>query len=376
MKLLNIAILSSLLLSGPTFVHAAETDAYADAVIASSIHTYAAENALSAPDSAYADFREDLAYVTLDLGEGEEAAGDLTLHEQILDYGASYQVQFLAADQTVLQTTGGTFGLYATETLVTYTATEPYRYVKVTCVGSKLWRIDAVSAEGIEQPAEPEEAPMTEEEEPAEESSVPTSQGMLVKLVDDGNPSTTVDAAVYEIGADGKRHAFPSETVYRTWYETDDALAFIDEENLANYELGANVTVRPGTWLVKITTDPKVYAVEPGGVLRWITSEALAEALYGNAWGQRVIDVPDTFWSNYTVGDPITTETHPAGTLATASTGEILYLGDGAFYTLTSEVSALMRFANRFYVTVSDEKLERFDAGGELAADATIAYPY
>ena len=65
------------------------------------------------------------------------------------------------------------------------------------------------------------------------------------------------------------------------------------------------MTYRPGAKLVKIQTDPKVYAVSRNGVLHWVKTEALATALYGANWNTRVDDVPDTFFTNYTVGTPI-----------------------------------------------------------------------
>jgi hypothetical protein len=56
---------------------------------------------------------------------------------------------------------------------------------------------------------------------------------------------------------------------------------------------------------VKITTDPKVYAVAKGGVLRHVGSESVAAALYGADWAQRIDDVPDPFFVNYALGSPI-----------------------------------------------------------------------
>lgn len=383
MKLTSILVTSFLIFSSVPMVRAAEpSDVYADAVYASSVNTYAAANAIGEPDGAYADFMEELADVTLDMGEGEEGTGDLTFTSQALEYGASWQVEFYDENLVELDRTNGSFGLYETETTATYSGTEPYRYVKVICVTDKRWRLDAVEAASIvEAPTEeePAEEPVTEapaEEEPAAENPDAPPQGLLVKLVDDGDPSTTADAAVYVIGADGMRHAFPSVSVYTTWFEDFEDVAFIDPANLASYQLGANVTVRPGTRLVKITTDPKVYAVEPGGVLRWVTSEAIALALYGEDWNLRVMDVPDTFWGNYTVGDAITTETHPEGSLGVLSTGEVTYLGSDAYYSLPGDVFDFMRFNMNFRVNVSDEKLESFEDGGELSADPDIAYPY
>ena len=58
--------------------------------------------------------------------------------------------------------------------------------------------------------------------------------------------------------------------------------------------------------MVKIISDPKVYAVSRGGLLRWIGTEEIAKALYGNDWNKQIDDVSDAFFFNYRIGDPIT----------------------------------------------------------------------
>ena len=74
--------------------------------------------------------------------------------------------------------------------------------------------------------------------------------------------------------------------------------------------------MRPGTKLVKITTDPKVYAVEPGGDLLWVPSEAVAKTLYGDMWAKRVVDVADAFFTNYDVtGEEVSEDAYQAGSL-------------------------------------------------------------
>ena len=57
--------------------------------------------------------------------------------------------------------------------------------------------------------------------------------------------------------------------------------------------------------MVKITTDPKTYAVAGGEVLRWVKTEAVAVSLYGVDWNKKIDDVPDAFFINYTIGDSI-----------------------------------------------------------------------
>lgn len=111
--------------------------------------------------------------------------------------------------------------------------------------------------------------------------------------------------AVYYCGADGRRYVFPHKKVYKSWYDDFTEVAVITEINLAQIRLGGNVTYRPGVKLIKIQTDPKVYTVAPGGVLRWITSPQIAASLYGTAWAKQVDDVSDAFFVNYTVGEPV-----------------------------------------------------------------------
>src|SRR5262249_24538433 len=66
--------------------------------------------------------------------------------------------------------------------------------------------------------------------------------------------------------------------------------------------IGGNVTYRPGAKMVKIQSDPKTYAVDAGGVLRWVKNEAVASALYGADWNTKIDDVPDAFFVNYKLG--------------------------------------------------------------------------
>ena len=378
MRTANILALG-LLLAGlfpAATIASAPSDVYADESIGSPVSVYRPSNAAGEPDGVYADFQDERAAVTLDMGDGEEGTGDLTLTYRILDYGAAWRVELMDVDSNVLQNTSGSFAIYSTETTVAYDGSEPYRYVRVTCVEDELWSLDAIAAEDTSQFVGGDEPPT--DEEPADDS-VETStpqRGMVVRLVDDGDPTTTVDEAVYVVDDEGMRHAFPSETVYKTWYEDFDDIAYIDPANLATYALGPNVTVRPGTWLVKITTDPKVYAVEPGGVLRWVSTEAIAVSIYGTGWAKRVIDVPDTFWGNYTVGDPITEEIPPAGSVGALPSGEVVYLSEPGYYSLPGDTLSYMRFMSKFFLTISDDEQTHFAPGGDLRVDPGIAFPY
>ncbi len=120
---------------------------------------------------------------------------------------------------------------------------------------------------------------------------------------------SNTNASIYYVGQDQKRHAFPTEAVFKSWYDDFSNVQTVSDQTLASYPLIKNVTYRPGTRLVKIKTDPKVYAVARGSVLRWIQTEAIARAIYGDNWATQVDDVADAFFANYLVGNPITMAT-------------------------------------------------------------------
>ncbi len=111
-------------------------------------------------------------------------------------------------------------------------------------------------------------------------------------------------SAVYYV-EEGRRYVFPNESVYRSWYQDFSGVETVDDRELASYLIGGNVTYKPGSRLVKIQSDPKVYAVGPGGALRWIASEDAARALYGDGWPKRVDDIPDGQFPDYRQGSSV-----------------------------------------------------------------------
>lgn len=112
---------------------------------------------------------------------------------------------------------------------------------------------------------------------------------------------------VYYFAANGKRYVFPNSKTYFTWYTNFDGVKTISDGALSTIPLGGNVTYRPGRKMVKITTDPRTYVVDQGGILRHVQTEQLAETLYGIAWKSNVEDLPDAFFINYRVGTAIQT---------------------------------------------------------------------
>jgi len=112
--------------------------------------------------------------------------------------------------------------------------------------------------------------------------------------------------AVYYCGLDGRRYIFVNERVFYSWFTDFSTLVEMSLEDIARIPIGGNITYRPGTRMVKIESDPRVYAIARGGLLRWVQTEAVAAALYGPDWNRMVDDVPVAFWVNYRFGDPIT----------------------------------------------------------------------
>jgi hypothetical protein len=110
--------------------------------------------------------------------------------------------------------------------------------------------------------------------------------------------------AVYYCGMDGKRYVFPNQATYYSWYLDFKGVVALSADTLAKIPLGGNITFKPGT-LVKVQTDPKVYVVSKGGLLRWVQTEAAAVALFGKGWAKLVHDVPDVFFVDYVIGPPI-----------------------------------------------------------------------
>lgn len=172
----------------------------------------------------------------------------------------------------------------------------------------------------------------------APEAKAAASAGSLIKM--NGLSS------VYYLGADSKRYVFPNETTYFSWYKDFSSVVTIPQSELESYSLGANVTMRPGTNLVKITTNPKVYAVEAGGNLVWVPSEAVASTLYGSTWASKIVDVPDAFFTNYkTTSKEVTASAYPQGSLVKFGGTDVYYINaDGT----ASKVSAAAFDANRF----------------------------
>ena len=160
---------------------------------------------------------------------------------------------------------------------------------------------EEVVEEEVEEEEEIVEEVVEEEDEPlvAEESN-------LIKLAcaEDAGVNDAC-RAVYYYANDHKRHAFPNERIFLTWFDDFDDVIEVSGDFMSDISLGKNVTYHPGAKMVKFQTVPTVYAVSAVGELRAIASEDVASDLYGSDWNQQIDDIPDVFFGNYSFGDAI-----------------------------------------------------------------------
>lgn len=202
------------------------------------------------------------------------------------------------ADYGLSVTEDGTPGLNHAITLLNLSPNTTYHFrAKAAAADSSDMTADTVFTTGLVSPA-----------------PRPANAGELVK--------TAGSTAVYYIGSDGKRHAFPNALIYASWYPDFSGVKTISDSDMATYQLGGNVAYKPGSRLVKFQSLPKTYAVDRNGTLRWVKDEATAVALYGADWNSKVDDLSDALYTDYTFGADIASSADysPASAAASAPT--------------------------------------------------------
>ena len=204
-------------------------------------------------------------------------------------------------------------------------------------------------------PPAPEEAPSEVAPPPPPPPSALTA-GDLVR-----SPGSST---VYYYGRDGKRHVFPNEKVYFSWYKDFTGVKTVSDTQLASLPLGGLVRLRPGTKLVKIVSDPKVYAVEPGGVLRWVPNEEQATLLFGKDWAKRVVDVDVALFVAYSIGPNLEANTHPRGAV-------FRYQGQTQRFYVDKESGVLSKRP----ITDEGFSANRFSDENVVTIPATVTYP-
>ncbi len=137
-------------------------------------------------------------------------------------------------------------------------------------------------------------------------------------------------STVYYYDGDG-RLTYPNENIFFSWHADFSDVVTISDSQLAGIPLEGNVMQAPwGKW-VKITSSDKVYAPAQDGVLHWIESEAVAEALYGGSgWNTFIQDIPDVFFADYSEGASVmsTTSLVDGGLYASGGTTYLYWDGE------------------------------------------------
>jgi hypothetical protein len=183
-------------------------------------------------------------------------------------------------------------------------------------------------------------------------------------------------STVYYYGYDGMRYVFPNEATYMTWYSNFNGVSTISDSALSNITLGGNVVMRPGSWWVKVQSSADTYAVARNGMLHWIETADVAEDLAGSDWNQRIVDVPDVFFADYTVGTSLMKATAYEGALY--EVGGTTYVSwDGEMREVTSAGMSANGFMSKFVLDGSSVDDSALTMGskvtGELTALADVA---
>lgn len=186
--------------------------------------------------------------------------------------------------------------------------------------------------------------------------------GDLVKT----DNSTTV---YYYSSATNTRHAFPNIHVFLSWFTLDDLNQVKDVANdqIKNAALGKNMTYKPGTRLVKIQTDPRVYAIGYNNTLQWIETEDTAKFYYGNDWADRVDDINVAFFGDYTIGNSVNREKNQApDSFVYEVNGNTHIFSDNKSYDMTPESAVVNAFDSVFVRSFVQSDADFFTDGGSI----------
>ena len=192
-------------------------------------------------------------------------------------------------------------------------------------------------------------------------TSYDSTPGQLIKAV--GNSS------VYYLSSNGKRYTFPQDKVFFSWYPDFSSVKTVSESELASHQIGGNMHYRSGSSLVKVTTDPRVYAVQPNGILRWIPNEATALKLYGSTWNKNINDLPDAFFAppNYNIGEALaaTGNQFPDGYIAKLGS-DTYYISGTTKRLITSAGSTANNIQAKFVHTATADQLAGYTNGTSI----------
>ncbi len=178
------------------------------------------------------------------------------------------------------------------------------------------------------------------------EADLEPAGGRLIKLAD-------WPAVYYLDQATGRRHLFPNQAVFRSWYGQgwdDQGIEVVSQREFDGFSAGKNVVFRPGTFLVKFSRSPQVYQVIPGAVLRPL-SRSLAVELYGSDYSERLATIQAAFEADYRRDSELTKANYLPGSLIQYSNSDNLwYIKSGKKRKITAEGFQANSFQEKFII--------------------------
>jgi len=109
-------------------------------------------------------------------------------------------------------------------------------------------------------------------------------------------------ADIYYVDENLVRHPFWNATIFFTYADSWNEVIWVTDATLPTMTLGSPMLPKEDVVLVKIQSDPKVYAVDSNNTLRWVPDETTALTLYGTGWANYVIDLEATIFAKYSTG--------------------------------------------------------------------------
>ncbi|MFA5946019.1 MAG: Ig-like domain-containing protein [Patescibacteria group bacterium] len=118
-------------------------------------------------------------------------------------------------------------------------------------------------------------------------------------------------STVYYIDGNLKRQPFQDAQTYFTYYSSWNNVRTVTDATLSTLTIGKPMLPKAGVVLVKIVSDPRVYALQTDSntgatLLRWVPTESVAIALYGASWADYVIDLTPTLYTQFGHGADMT----------------------------------------------------------------------
>ncbi len=194
---------------------------------------------------------------------------------------------------------------------------------------------------------------------------VNTQHGPVVlkdNAIESGALLTAPDlGSIYYLNQDMERIVFPDEQTFLSWYPDFSQVQHVSRDKLESYPLsGRNVTIRPGTLLVTIPSSPQVWVVSFPKQLHWMQGgEEQAIELFGENWLDRLVDLPEYYFVNYSEDIAFqSTDAFPSGLLIHVQSNNQYYLVTETGQRLITEEGLK---ANHFQTKFAIEREEPID---------------